>query len=455
MGERNAIDKNQVIFQTKHIDEKIYVKEQKGFYQKIRRSLSVLLMLAFIAIPFIQYQGEQAVLFDVAAQHLKVFSYYFYPQDLLIFTFIFIIAAFALFYVSSKYGRIWCGFVCPQTIWTLLFLWVEHRIEGNRQQRIKLDKQKLSVDKVLKKTAKHISWQAISVLTGVVFMSYFVPAIDIYTEFFTFDISPLISAWIMFFALCTYINASWIREKMCQHMCPYARFQSVMFNETTKVVTYDEIRGEQRGPRKLNQPKPDHLGDCVDCNLCVVVCPVGIDIRDGLQYDCINCGLCIDACDETMSKFSYAKGLIGYKGETVSRSKSKADYGYIALILISVVFLLLWITNRSQFEVSVLKDRNALYRINNVGAVENSYQIKILNKTNKPTEFELDNIGLDNFTIDISKIVMAQAQTSSTFTVTLIAPENYQQKFKQFEFVLKDKTGQHKPVKIDSTFHYL
>ncbi|WNC70043.1 cytochrome c oxidase accessory protein CcoG [Thalassotalea nanhaiensis] len=454
MGVDKTIDKNQLIFQTKHIDEKIYVKEQKGFFQKIRRYLGVLLMLMFIGIPFIQYQGEQAVLFDVAAQHLKVFSYYFYPQDLLIFTLIFIIAAFSLFFVSSKYGRIWCGFTCPQTIWTFLFLWIEHRIEGNRQQRIKLDKQPLNFNKALKKVTKHFTWLLISLFTGLVFMSYFVPATEIYPRFFTLTSSSLIIAWVLFFALCTYVNASWVREKMCQHMCPYARFQSVMFNANTKVVTYDKARGEQRGPRKLNQPKSESLGDCVDCNLCVVVCPVGIDIREGLQYDCINCGLCIDACDETMAKFSYAKGLIGYTGETTSRTNKKADFGYLTIILLSVVFLLVWLANRSQFEVTVLKDRHALYRINNAGDVENSYQIKILNKTNTATEFELGNYGLDNFIIETSQQVMAHAQTTTTFTVTLIAPEQYQQKFKLFEFVLIDKTGKHKPLKIGTTFHY-
>ncbi|KGJ98760.1 cytochrome c oxidase accessory protein CcoG [Thalassotalea sp. ND16A] len=455
MVQKTSTDKGSIIFQTKAIDDKIYIKEQKGFYQSIRRYLSVALMMLFIVTPFIQYQGKQAILFDVEAQHLKVFSYYFYPQDLLIFTFVFIIAAFALFYVASKYGRIWCGFACPQTVWTLMFLWIENRIEGNRQQRIKLDKSKISIEKCAKKLGKHGMWLTVSLITALVFMSYFVPAEQIYIEFFTLNTTSIVTGWVWFFALCTYVNASWVREKMCQHMCPYARFQSVMFSDATSTVTYDIERGESRGPRKLNREKPQELGDCVDCNLCVQVCPVGIDIRDGLQYDCINCGLCIDACDQTMSKFSYAKGLIRFASETEQHSDSKAKYGYMALLLICVGFMANWLNNRSEFEVSVLKDRNALYRVNGLGEVENSYQLKILNKSDAKGHFKLSYQGLEGFRIESKKTLIVAPQQISNYTVTLIAPLGFKGKFETFDFVLQDESEEDKLLVTQSTFHSL
>ncbi|OUS30766.1 cytochrome c oxidase accessory protein CcoG [Thalassotalea sp. 42_200_T64] len=328
-------------------------------------------------------------------------------------------AAFALFYVASKYGRIWCGFACPQMVWTLLFLWIENRIEGNRQQRIKLDKSKLSIEKLAEKLIKHSIWLTVSLITGLIFMSYFVAAEQIYIDFITLNTTSLITGWVLFFTLCTYVNASWIRDKMCQHMCPYARFQSVMFSDATSTVTYDNQRGESRGPRKLNQVKPQGLGDCVDCNLCVQVCPVGIDIRDGLQYDCINCGLCIDACDETMSKFSYGKELIRFASETEQHNDAKAKYGYIALLLICVGFMASWLHNRSEFEVSVLKDRNALYRVNELGEIENSYQLKILNKSDTKGHFKLSYQGLEGFRIESEKNLIVEPQQISNYTVTL------------------------------------
>ena len=286
-------------------------------------------------------------------------------------------------------------------------------------------------------------------------MSYFVPAEQIYLNFFSLNTTSIVTGWVLFFALCTYVNASWVREKMCQHMCPYARFQSVMISDSTSIVTYDLGRGESRGPRKLNREKPQGLGDCVDCNLCVQVCPVGIDIRDGLQYDCINCGLCIDACDETMSKFAYAKGLIRFASETEQHSDAKAKYGYIALLLICVVFMANWLNNRSEFEVSVLKDRNALYRVNELGEVENSYQLKILTKSDAKGYFKLSYQGLKGFRIESEKTLIVEPQQISNYTVTLIAPLEFNGKFEKFDFILLDQNKIHQPLVTQSTFHAL
>ena len=449
--------KQQVIFQTNQLgpgnDQKIYVREQKGFYQKIRRIFSIVLMGLFIAIPFIQYQGQQAIIFDLSVQTLKVFDFIFYPHDLLLFVFVFIIAAFLLFVVSTKYGRIWCGFACPQTIWTLLYIWVEHRVEGPRSKRIALDKSKLTANKFIRKTLKHSIWLVISVATSLVFMSYFVPVTELYIDFFSGKSSALIVSWVLFFALCTYINAGWIREKMCEHMCPYSRFQSVMFNPSTSVVMYDANRGENRGPRKLNTDKPTHLGDCVDCNLCVQVCPVGIDIRNGLQYQCISCGLCIDACDQVMSKFGYKSRLIKF-GHEISHNKSKlSTLAYSAVIAAMLLSFTVWLFDRESVEVSVFKDRNILYRTLYSGETENSFTVKLLNKSNKDVVFNIaTNLGA-GFIIEGQTNIAVKAQEHKEITVTIKSPQDYQLSYKQFNFYLSEQSNEQHTITHASTFH--
>jgi len=434
MATSNQPDPSLVIFQTPNIDRKIYVKEQTGQFQKIRRLLAWTLMILFIGLPFIQYNGDQAILFDVAAQTLTLFNITLYPQDMMIFVFVFIFSAFLLFYVSTKYGRVWCGFTCPQTIWSFWFMWVENRLEGNVQQRKQLDKAPWSGSKLFKKTTKHLTWSVISVLTATVFMSYFVPATDIYKQLMTFSMSGAISAWVGFFALCTYLNAGLVREKMCQHMCPYARFQSVMLNSQTKLITYDTQRGESRGPRKLKQATPEHLGDCVDCKLCVHVCPVGIDIRDGLQFDCINCGLCIDACDQTMEKFNYVKGLIRFNAKK-TQSKVK-DYSYILLMVLTMAASVMWLQQRELFELTVLKDRNVLYRTNVEGLVENSFQLELLNKSNKEQTVFLQLRDLPGFTLSPTSAIVLKPNESKSQIVTVTAPESHDRLLTKFEFEL-------------------
>lgn len=395
----SATPQNPVIFQTKDIDQKIYVREQKGYYQTIRRYLNVILLAVFIVLPFIQYNGHQAILFNVEKQTLTLFPVTLYPHDLLIFGLIFIVAAFALFYVTRLYGRVWCGYTCPQTIWMLMFNWIERRIEGSHNQSKVLDNSSISVEKVLKKTSKHFIWLTLSLLTSLIFMSYFVPANELYADVFNAEVSSLIQGWIIFFMACTYINGGWVKEKMCLHMCPYSRFQSVMFTPKTTLMAYNANRGESRGPRQRNQPKPSNKGDCVDCNLCVQVCPVGIDIRDGLQYECINCGLCADACDSVMSKFNYAKGLIRYAAQKKSDSDWKQHIGYGLIIALFSVSIVAWGLTRDTFEVSVLRDRQVLYRVNSLGQAENTYSLKTLNKSQNSQTYTLSINDSSLFTI--------------------------------------------------------
>lgn len=383
------IPKEQIIF-SQPVDEKIYAREQKGWWQNKRRTLNYVLMALFILLPWIEYQGQQAIYFNVGQQTLNFFSLVLFPSDLFIFCLIFMFAAFTLFYVTKFYGRVWCGFACPQTIWTFMFNWVERRIEGSHNKSRRLDQQSWGFEKTSKKVAKHTVWMAISVITALVFMSYFVPVKELYVGFATLEISSTIQAWVWFFAICTYANAGFMKEKMCQHVCPYSRFQSAMFDKFTWLIDYDSQRGESRGKRKMGAEKQQGQGDCVDCDLCVQVCPVGIDIRNGIQYECISCGLCIDACDQTMSKFKYAKNLIGFKQEQTSKKGAARHLAYGFVLSITVLTMVLWAYQRVEFDLTVSRDRQALYRINNDGDIENSYIVKVRNKSREVQTFNVE-----------------------------------------------------------------
>lgn len=419
--------------------KKIYIREETGHFQKIRRYLNVVLVTLFVALPFIQYQGQQAILFDVGRQTLTLFAWVLYPQDLMIFAFLFILAAFVLFLVTRHYGRVWCGFTCPQTVWTLAFNWVERRIEGTHNQSKALDKQPSSLTKVVVKGAKHSAWLALSLITALVFMSYFYPASRLYTEFFTFSAPALISGWTMFFTVCTYANAGWLREKMCTHMCPYSRFQAAMFDNSTSLVTYNETRGESRGPRKRFSQHKD-LGDCVDCNLCVQVCPAGIDIREGIQYECINCGLCIDACDKVMAKFGYPLKLINFSRAGRNSGLKFTNYLYGAAIIAILLAMGEWAIDRQDFEASISRDRNALYRENNAGHIENTYTLTVLNKSRVAKTYEIAiETPSDMQLINVPTINVAPGEKRNVpFSVEALSP--MANTMQSVSFVIIDKS---------------
>ncbi|NMP15415.1 cytochrome c oxidase accessory protein CcoG [Thalassotalea sp. Y01] len=457
---------SQVIFQTANIDDKIYIKEQTGKFQKIRRYLASILTIIFIGLPFVPYQGQQAILFDVGAQKLHLFAWILYPHDLLIFVYLFIIAAFALFYIANRYGRIWCGYLCPQTIWSMLFFWLQFRVEGNAQAQKRLDKLPFGAAKVIRKGIKHGLWLLVSLFTATTFMSYFLPVSQLYSELFTGQLEGLYWGWILTFMACTYINAGWIKEKMCEHMCPYSRFQSAMVNEATKQITYNNSRGEPRGPRKLSKPsaqvqihdevhkqsqikqQTNSLGDCVDCNLCVQVCPVGIDIRDGFQYECISCGLCIDACDQVMSRFNYAKGLIRYHGKV--QGKRSHSLAYVGLIGIFSVLFIIWMANRPMFELNIIKDRNVLYRVVDEQRIENTFELKLINKTQLKETFTVSLKGVQGFELVSNKPIEIDADSRASVLVNVLSPIDHKAKFVPFEFVLRSDNH---AISSKSVFH--
>lgn len=376
--------------------DRIYVRAVKGLHQAIRRYIGFIFMGLFMVLPWLQYQGHQAILLDITEQKFTIFSLTLWPQDFTILAWIFIIAAYALFFVTALYGRVWCGYLCPQTVWTFIFMWFEEKIQGSRHQRMKLDSSAWSWSKFAKKAATHFCWLAFSLLTSLTFVGYFTPAWPLLTQFFTLEASFWAVFSVIFFTFCTYGNAGWMREIMCTHICPYARFQSAMFDKDTFTVTYDEKRGENRGPRarkdKAYQEKG--LGDCIDCNLCVQVCPTGIDIRNGLQYECINCGACIDACDDTMDKMGYDRGLISYTTEHSLNGKQTKVMrpkllGYL-LVLLLVTGAFSWtLYNRVPLEMNIIRDRGALYRETNEGLTENTYTLSISNKSQQTVDFTL------------------------------------------------------------------
>lgn len=372
--------------------EKIFTRFVGGFYQRLRFFTGWPLLAGYFLLPWVQWDGRQAVLFDLPARQFHIFELTFWPQDFWLLGWLLIIAAFALFTFTTLVGRIWCGYTCPQTVWTAIFMWCEQVAEGERHQRIRLDQAPWSFEKLRKRAFKHTMWLGVAVLTGLTFVGYFTPIRELAVDLVTFDAHPWAAFWVVFFTAATYVNAGWMREQVCIYMCPYARFQSAMFDADTLIVSYDAGRGEPRGPRKRG-PKPEEMGDCIDCTLCVQVCPTGIDIRDGLQYECIGCAHCIDACNQVMDKMGYPRGLIRYTTETELaggrthwlRFRS-VGYG-IALLVMCTAFTYALVT-RSVLEVDVLRERGELYQVVD-GRVVNQYRLRVLNKTQTPVSLNL------------------------------------------------------------------
>ncbi|MCE9680588.1 cytochrome c oxidase accessory protein CcoG [Shewanella sp. AS1] len=382
---------------------RIYVRAIEGFWTQIRRRLGWVAMLFFLLLPWVPWGDRQAVWFNLAEQKFHIFGLTIWPQDLTLLAALLTIAAFGLFFVTTYLGRVWCGYTCPQTVWTFIFIWFEEKFEGARNKRMKLDQMPWSLNKIWRKTAKHLCWGLVSLLTAMTFISYFVPTNIVYGEVFGGSASGVIYFWVALFTIATYGNAGWMREIMCIHMCPYSRFQSVMFDKNTYIVGYDATRGESRGPRSRKaDPKALGLGDCIDCDLCVQVCPTGIDIRNGLQYECINCGACIDACDNTMERMGYQKGLISYTTENrlegikerVLRPKL-VGYG-VVLAIMTLIFIYASATI-DPVRIDIIRDRNQLFRENSQGLIENTFTLKILNKTEYQHEYQLSVDGLPDY----------------------------------------------------------
>jgi cytochrome c oxidase accessory protein FixG len=385
--------------------EKIYPRQVSGVFATWRVVAVVALLGIYYGLPWVSWEGRQAVLFDLPARKFYIFDWVFWPQDFFYLAVLLIIAALALFFFTALGGRLWCGYACPQTVWTEIFMWMEQRLEGDRPRQMKLDDQPWGVEKMLRKGGKHTLWLLFSLFTGYTFVGYFTPIGELTDKVMALALGPWETFWIIFYSLATYLNAGWMREQVCIYMCPYARFQSAMFDKDTLIISYDERRGEPRGSRRRGL---DHgalgLGDCIDCTLCVQVCPTGIDIRDGLQYQCIACAACIDACDEVMDKMGYPRGLVRYSTENAMAGKPahllRPRVVLYALALLGLTGGLFYaITQRVPVELDVIRDRLALYQETSTGLIENDYTVKIINMDEREHVYRLNVDGMDGLAL--------------------------------------------------------
>ncbi|WP_114418080.1 cytochrome c oxidase accessory protein CcoG [Marinospirillum perlucidum] len=405
----------------------IYVKRVQGVFQKLRTATNWVLMLAFFLGSFVPYGDRQAVLFDLPNRQFHIFGTTFFPSDFVLLAWLLIILAFTLFFVTNFAGRVWCGYSCPQFVWTWLYIWVEEKTEGKPNRRKKLDKQPLNGEKFLRKGAKHLIWLLIALATAIAFIGYFSPIRDLLARLVSFDLGGWEIFWMGFFTLFTYLFAGWLREQVCIYMCPYARFQAVMFDKDTLIVSYDAARGEPRGPRKKSTNLEEaNLGHCIDCDLCVQVCPVGIDIRNGLQYECITCAACIDACDEVMDKMEYPRGLIRYTTEEeLSGRKTKILrprlIGYFLVLVAMIIAFTIALSNRVPMEMDVQRDRNQLYRMTTEGLVENSYRVGITNMDQEAHTYRLKLLGEEELQLQGNLEYTLEAGESQTYSVRIIA----------------------------------
>jgi cytochrome c oxidase accessory protein FixG len=386
--------------------KKIYPREIDGRFQRLRNLAVWVLLGLYYLLPWIPWDGRQSVLFDLPARKFYVFGLVFWPQDFFYLTWLLIILGLSLFFFTALAGRLWCGYACPQTVWTDVFMSIERRIEGDRNRRLKLDRGPWTGEKVLRKGSKHVAWLLLALWTGFTFVGFFTPIQELATKVIGFSMGPWETFWVLFYSFATWGNAGFMREQVCKYMCPYARFQSAMFDRDTLIIAYDTGRGEPRGARaRTADYRARGLGECIDCKACVQVCPTGIDIREGLQYECIACAACIDACDAVMDKMSYPRGLVRYTsqkgleggGSHVVRPRMIVYGGLLAAL---VVGFFVSISLRTPVGLDVMRDRNALYRKLPDGTIENVYLLRILNKDTAPHRYVLAAAGLPGIEID-------------------------------------------------------
>jgi cytochrome c oxidase accessory protein FixG len=381
--------------------EKVYPREIKGRFQSLRKVCIFALLGLFYLLPWVPWGGRQAVLFDLPARQFHIFGLTLWPQDFFYLALLLILSALGLFWVTAIAGRVWCGYACPQTVWTEVFMWMERWTEGDRARRMKLDQAPWSANKLLRKGSKHTLWILFAAWTGFTFVGFFTPITELGARLLTVELGPWETFWGLFYGFATWGNAGFMRENVCLYMCPYARFQSAMFDRNTLIISYDEARGEPRGGRRRDaDPRELGLGDCIDCNLCVQVCPTGIDIRDGLQYECIACGACIDACDHVMDRMSYPRGLIRYTTENALEGQPTRVFRprvivYGVLLLGIAAALAVSLVLREPIRMDVVADRNALYRlVQNDSVVENVYALKVMNMDDRPHTYRVSAEGL-------------------------------------------------------------
>lgn len=430
----SAGNSSEMVMQLYEVHQKIYPRAVHGWFQYWRVALVLITQVIYYGLPWLQWEGRQAVLFDLAARKFYLFELVLWPQDFVWLAALLIISALALFLFTAVAGRLWCGYACPQTVYTELFMWIERWFEGDHIKQKKLRSMPWNTEKVLRVGGKHLTWALLALWTGFTFVGYFTPIRTLWDELLTLSFGPWETFWILFYGLFTWGFAGFMREQVCKYMCPYARFQSVMFDEDTLIITYDYRRGEPRGGRKKNvDHKALGLGDCVDCGICVQVCPTGIDIRNGLQYMCIGCAACIDACDQVMDKMGYPRGLIRYSTQNAIEGKytdkeilrhtlRPRTLFYTAVLTAICVAFVYTLAQRIPMRVDVLRDRQALSRESPSGAIENVYRLQIINMDDQTHRYRITATGIEGLRVTRGDSVEIPALSTQDVNVILEAP---------------------------------
>ncbi len=414
--------------------KKIYARSVDGWFARLRRVMVWATQLLFYGLPWLEWNARQAVLFDLGARRFYIFGLVLYPQDFIYLTGLLLISAYALFLFTAVAGRLWCGYACPQTVYTEIFMWLERKFEGDRGARMKLDAAPWSAEKLARKGGKQAAWVLLALWTGFSFVGYFTPIKTLGAEVVALALGPWQTFWILFYGLATYGFAGHMREQVCKYMCPYARFQSAMFDKDTLIISYDPGRGEPRAPRgRKVDAKAAGLGDCIDCGLCVQVCPTGIDIRNGLQYECIGCAACVDACDTVMDKMGYARGLVRYdtehglqeqlpRAQVLRRMLRPRVLVYTSLLVVITTALFWHMLTRTPFKVDVVRDRASLARIVEDGYVENVYRLQLMNATEQVQRYEVQAEGLPGLAMSQPAVVTLTPAEARWISVVLRVP---------------------------------
>ena len=412
----------------------VYPRSVKGWFATWRWVFVWLTQLLFYGLPWLQWGGRQAVLFDLEAQRFYIFGLLLYPQDLIFLAALLVLSALALFFFTAVAGRLWCGYTCPQTVYTEIFMWAERVIEGDRIARMRLDQAPWSLQKLLRKGSKQLVWLAVALVTGFSFVGYFTPIRELAVAAATLDLSTWNAFWVLFYGAATYGNAGFLREQMCKYMCPYARFQSALIDKDSLIITYDAARGDPRGSRPKKASAAEHgLGSCIDCTLCVQVCPTGIDIRNGLQNECIGCAACIDVCNDVMDKMSYPRGLIRYSTENgvvngwsprqmFKRALRPRVLIYGGVLAAAAIAFAASVALRSPFRFDVVKDRGALARVVDQGAIENVYRLQIMNRTEATQSYRIAASGIPGLQV-VAMPVSAGPAALASLLVSLRLPQ--------------------------------
>lgn len=445
--------------------EKIYPRSVSGRFAKWRWVIVFITQLVFYGLPWLQWGQRQIVLFDLGARRFYIFDLVLYPQDFIYLTGLLIVSALSLFLFTAVAGRLWCGYACPQTVYTEIFLWIERKTEGDRSARMRLDAGSMSWAKFSRKGLKHFIWLSLALWTGFTFVGYFTPIRDLAAEVMALSMGPWEIFWVGFYGFATYGNAGFMREQVCKHMCPYARFQSAMFDKDTLIVTYDEKRGEPRGARSRKADLSQlNLGACVDCTLCVQVCPTGIDIRKGLQYECIGCAACIDVCDTVMDKMGYPRGLVKYTTQNaltlqytgvqmLKRTFRPRVLVYTGILAVIVIAMLASLEMRIPFKVNVVRDRGVMARLVTGGQIENLYRLQLMNATETAQTYRIDAAGLKGLTIASETNFSVEPTASRWVVLRLRAPaEGMSGGSHPVQFVIESTTSGRKLVEKSTFF---